>query len=106
MTVEGGIMVSHCINPACDIEFKFFNSGYLYTHERQSANMEYFWLCSPCAIEFMPSVDSNGCVSVKSRSGSQGLPPPRTEGYLRLVASPMRRIPWSAAIPAGLRRPA
>ena len=97
-------MVSQCINPACRSEFKFFNSGYLYAHERRSEDAEFFWLCSPCAIKFMPSIDSNGRVSVMSRSGSQCSTPPRTEGYMRLVASPMRRSPWSATSPADLRR--
>ena len=97
-------MVSHCTNPVCGIESRSFSSGYLYAHERQSADTKYFWLCFPCGSQFVPDLDSDHRISVMPRSRSRSLPPPRTDGYMRLVATPMRRMPWSSAVPAGLRQ--
>ncbi len=96
-------MVRHCINPACRAEFTLFHSGYLYAHERQFADTRFVWLCSPCGSQFVPYLDSDGGVSVMPRSGRYSPPPPRADGYLRLVAAP-RRNPWSSAVPAGVRR--
>jgi hypothetical protein len=103
MAVEG-IMVSHCINPACRIELKCFDNGHLYAHDRGAVAAEFFWLCSSCASQLVPYLDSTGRVSVMLRSDSRGSPPSRIDGYLRLVTSPMKKNPWSTSVPAGLRK--
>ena len=97
-------MVRHCINPACRVEFTLFHSGYLYAHERQFADTEFVWLCSSCGSQFVPYLDSGGHISVTPLSSPHSSRPPRADGYLRLVAAPMRNL-WSGAVPAGLRQP-
>ena len=88
-------MVSCCVNPACRTEFKLLNTGYLYALERRSANTEFFWLCSGCALVVALGLDAMGGVSVRPRSDAHRPHPPSLESRLRLVArSSAERIPW------------
>jgi hypothetical protein len=96
-------MVSHCVNPACDAEFRIFHSGYLFAHERQSADTEFFWLCPQCAGSVVPCLEPDGSVSVMPRSRAPH--PPRRDSDIRMVAPPTPRIPWRNTIPSGERTP-
>ena len=69
-------MVSCRVNPACRTEFKPLNTGYLYALERRSADTEFFWLCSACALVVALSLDVTGGVSVRARSNAHRSHPP------------------------------
>jgi hypothetical protein len=96
-------MVSHCVNPTCRTEFQLFNTGEIYAHERPTADTKFFWLCSACGPKVELYLDPGGCVSVRPRSDVNRPQPPHPEGYLRLVARPMKRIPWHYTIPSSER---
>jgi hypothetical protein len=100
-------MVKHCINPVCRAEFKLYNSGFLYAHERPSHDTEFFWMCSPCATRFIPALDETGKVAVRPRVGGMEFLPPRRDGDLRIVSSapPPQRMPWRQNAPASDRIP-
>jgi hypothetical protein len=88
-------MVSCCVNPACRMKFKLLNTGDLYALERRSADTEFFWLCSACALVVEMSLDEMGGVSVRARSDAHRPHPPRLDCRLRLVArSSVERTPW------------
>ena len=94
-------MISRCVNPACHAEFKLYNSGTLYAHERRGANTEFLWLCAPCAAHLAPSLEPDGSVSVVPRAAVEGSHPPRPDASLRMVGRPMGRLPWRKTVPAG-----
>jgi hypothetical protein len=101
-------MIQHCVNPACGKEFKLFNTGKLYAHERRAANTEFFWLCSTCAPQFDLRLDqrrnSEVSVALIPRGASGRARPPHLDGSLRLVAQPAQappRMPWHQSTPAG-----
>lgn len=98
-------MVKHCINPACRVEFKVYNSGYLYAHERPSHDTEFFWLCSPCATKVVPVLDDDEHVGIRPRTAGMHFLPPRRGGDLRVVSAPAQRLPWRKNAPAGERVP-
>ena len=98
-------MVSRCINPACRTEFKLFNSGTLYAHERRGADTEFFWLCSPCASHLVPCLAADGHVAVMPRGVAGSSLPPHPDAGIRLIARPMPRIPWRKGVPAGEASP-
>jgi len=91
------IMVSHCVNPGCRIEFKPFHGGYLYAHERRSADTEFFWLCSVCASQISPCLDPDGRIAVMLRSVCRRSQPPHADGYIRMVSVPTLHNPWRNA---------
>ena len=97
------LMISCCVNPACRAEFKLLNAGDLYAHERPSDDTEFFWLCSACAPKVDLQLDPNGRVSVRPRSDINLARPPHPDGDLRLVARPMKRLPWRHMMPFGER---
>jgi hypothetical protein len=91
-------MVSCCVNPACRTESKLLNKGYLYALERRSADTEFFWLCSACALVVEMSLDEMGGVSVRPRSGTRHPQLPHLDSRLRLVARPsVEQTPWHRA---------
>jgi hypothetical protein len=92
-------MLNRCVNPACRTEFKLFNSGTLYAHERRSADTEFFWLCAPCHL--VPCLGLDGLVSVMPRAAVGSVQPPHPDASIRIVARPMPRVPWRSAVPAG-----
>lgn len=98
-------MVKYCINPDCRVEFKVYNSGYLYAHERPSHDTEFFWLCSPCATRLIPALDEAGCVVIRPRTAGMNFLPPRRCGDLRVLSAPAQRLPWRKNAPAGERIP-
>lgn len=98
-------MVKHCINPACRAEFKVYNSGFLYAHERPSQDTEFFWLCSPCAAKFIPALDEDGNVSIRMRTSGVHFLPPRKGGDLRVISAPAQRLPWRRNAPADEKIP-
>lgn len=93
-------MVKHCINPACQAEFKLFHTGYLYAHEKPKHDTEFFWLCSPCATHATPYLDDAGDVRVRPRLRGTAFLPPRQSGDLRIVSGPPQRMPWRSNVPA------
>ena len=99
-------MISRCINPACDTEFKLYNSGTLYAHERRFTDTEFFWLCSQCAGHLVPYLDWDGRVTVMLRGDATSARPPHPDAGIRVVARPTARIPWRRAVPAGETAPA
>jgi hypothetical protein len=96
-------MISCCVNPACRAELKLFNTGELYVYERPTADTEFFWVCSACGPEVNVHLDPRGCVSVRPRSDINRAQPPHPDGHLRLVARPMKRVPWRNMMPFGER---
>lgn len=90
-------MVSSCMNPACSQEFRFLNAGALYAFEKQSADTEFFWLCSACAQVVVLDLDSTGHVSVRSRS-STATRPHNICSRLQLIYRPI----GTAGFPSGL----
>jgi hypothetical protein len=94
-------MVSCCVNPACRTEFKLLNTGYLYALEKRSADTEFFWLCSACALVVAPGLDAMGGVSVRPRSDARHPQLPRLDSRLRLIARPsVERTPSHRSIRA------
>ena len=88
-------MVSCCVNPACRTEFKLLNTGDLYALERRSADTEFFWLCSACALVVALGLDARGGVSVRPRSDARHPQIPHLDNRLRLVArTSVERTPW------------
>lgn len=88
-------MISCCVNPACRTEFKLLNMGYLYALEKRSADTEFFWLCSACALVVALGLDAMGGVSVRPRSDARHPQLPHLDSRLRLVARPsVERTPW------------
>jgi len=96
-------MVNCCVNPVCRAEFKLLNTGDLYAYERPTADTEFFWVCSACGPEVNLHLDARGGVSVRPRSDINRAQPPHPDGHLRLVARPMKRLPWYHTIPYGER---
>ena len=91
-------MVSSCMNPACNQEFRFLNTGALYAFEKRSADTEFFWLCSACAQAFVLRLDSTGHVSVRPRSSAASARLPNSFGRLQLIYRPI----GTAGFPSGL----
>lgn len=99
-------MVKHCINPACNAEFKLFHTGYLYAHEQPTNDTEFFWLCNPCAMQVTPYLDEAGTVHVRPRVRGTSFLPPRPGGHLRIVSGPPQRMPWRRNVPSNEPLPA
>jgi hypothetical protein len=79
-------MVDCCANPSCRKEFRFLNGGDLYALERESANTQFFWICSRCSRSLVLELGSDGSVSARFRRQTTDTPhPPRHDGYLKLV---------------------
>jgi len=77
------------------IQFKLLNTGYLYALERHSADTEFFWLCSACALVVALGLDATGGVSVRAQSDAHRRHLPHLDSRLRLVARPsVERTPW------------
>jgi hypothetical protein len=95
-------MINQCVNPACRIEFRLFNSGDLYAIDRPHGYPEYFWVCSTCASQFNVSVDPMGFVSLRPRSERDQEHSADPHVILRLVAHAARHMPWRRSVPAGL----
>jgi hypothetical protein len=88
-------MISSCVNPACRTELKLLNMGYLYALEKRSADTEFFWLCSACALVVALGLDPMGGVSVRPRSDACHPQLPHLDSRLRLVTRPsVERTPW------------
>jgi len=96
-------MVQHCFNPACHQEFRLLHAGDLYALERQSADTEFFWLCSDCASRFDLYLEASGVVVL----GVQGsVRPPRrssVEGELHLISRCARPAPRPDSRPTAER---
>jgi hypothetical protein len=92
-------MVSRCVSPACQNEFKRFTAGELYALDQRSADTEFFWLCPVCAAHFVVCLEPAGCVAVKPREEFRSLQRPDPERYLRLVTRRSVRIPQIEAGP-------
>jgi hypothetical protein len=90
-------MVSRCFNPGCQTEFRLLNTGDLYAFERRSADTEFFWLCSACvpSVSLFLDLTSSVAVGGKLIAGLRQRPIP--DSRLRLVYSPLERIPWLRA---------
>lgn len=98
-------MLKHCINPGCGTEFKLFNTGYLYAHDRPGHDTEFYWLCAPCASSSALYLDLSDRVAMRPRSRGTALPP-RRGADLRLISAPSQRVPWQRNAPAGEAIPA
>ncbi len=86
-------MVGRCVNPDCNIEFRFPNKGDLYAFEKRGANTQFFWLCSACVPQMVLHLDPDGEVAVSPRSGNAHGQPPHPDRNLRMVSYPMRHTP-------------
>jgi len=52
------VMVSKCVNPACDVKFTYFGTGELLVKvSPATGHQELFWLCQRCASEWQTPTD-------------------------------------------------
>lgn len=93
-------MIKHCSNPNCRAAFKVFSGAHIYGYERQSANTEFFWLCSACVTKLALYLDPAGSVSVRPWSDISRVQPPHPDGNLRFISRIMRPRPICFAIVA------
>jgi hypothetical protein len=96
-------MVSQCTNPDCREEFDVLSPGDLYAYERRSADTEFFWLCSACAMCHDLFVDAAGRISLRMRGAVHLGSPPHGGGKLRLVTRSRRSTPREQTLPSGDR---
>lgn len=79
-------MVQHCFNPACSREFQLLHAGDLYALEWQSADTEFFWLCSDCASGFALLLDESGVVRLSRQGEPREGNRTSLHGELRLIS--------------------
>jgi hypothetical protein len=97
-------MVQHCFNPACRREFQLLHAGDLYALEWGTADTEFFWLCSDCALRYDLLVDESGVVALNARGQQRTSNRPGRDGELRLISRCARPAPRLDSRPTSERR--
>ena len=87
-------MVSHCINPTCNAEFKKLTTGDLYAFETRSSNTEFFWLCSACVPLVNLFLDLTGGVAVRDKLTTRLQQKQNADSQLRRVYSHSSDRSW------------
>jgi hypothetical protein len=79
-------MVSKCVNPRCNAEFRYFGEGRLFefTADSVKETSQLFWLCDECVEKSTLEKNSDGEVCLIGRSKSKdGRMPPQVIGGMR-----------------------